>query len=102
MIIPKQHEIHLQDSSPDQLAGIGRTIRDALATLDRANPDAAYNLVFHTAPHQHGGPFHWHIHVWPKLQSVAGFERGTGVMINIVPPEDAADTMRRVAPVAAS
>ena len=102
LIIPKQHEIHLQDSSPDQLAGIGRTIRDALATLDRANPDAAYNLVFHTAPHQHGGPFHWHIHVWPKLQSVAGFERGTGVMINIVPPEDAADTMRRVAPVAAS
>ncbi len=102
LIIPRHHEIHLQDTTPDALASIGRALRDALATLDRANPDAAYNVVFHTAPHQHGGPFHWHIHVWPKLQSVAGFERGTGVMINIVPPEHAADMLRRVAPVAAS
>ena len=59
-------------------------------------PDVSFNLVFHTAPHQHDGPFHWHAHLWPKLTTVAGFERGTGVMINIVPPEQAADELRRV------
>ncbi len=102
LVIPRHHEIHLQDTTPDALTAIGLALRDALATLDRANPDAAYHVVFHTAPHQHGGPFHWHIHVWPKLQSVAGFEQGTGVMINIVPPEHAAEAMRRLAPIAAS
>ena len=52
--------------------------------------DAAYNLVFHTAPHHHDGPFHWHVHIVPRLTSLAGFEQGTGVMINIVAPELAA------------
>ena len=52
--------------------------------------DVAYNLVFHTAPHHHDGPFHWHVHVVPRLTSLAGFEQGTGVLINIVAPELAA------------
>jgi UDPglucose--hexose-1-phosphate uridylyltransferase len=102
LIIPKQHAVHLQDTAADQLAGVGRLLRDAIATLNRAHSDVAYNLVFHTAPHHHGGPYHWHMHLHPKLVTVAGFERGTGVMINIVPPEQAAESLRRVAPINAS
>jgi UDPglucose--hexose-1-phosphate uridylyltransferase len=34
--------------------------------------------------------------VFPKLVTTAGFERGTGVLINIVPPEHAAEKLRRV------
>jgi UDPglucose--hexose-1-phosphate uridylyltransferase len=30
------------------------------------------------------------------LVTQAGFERGTGVMINVVPPEEAAQTLRSV------
>ena len=51
--------------------------------------------MFHTAPHRHEGEYHWHVHVWPKLTSVAGFERGTGVLINITPPEAAAADLTR-------
>ena len=58
--------------------------------------DISYNLVFHTAPFRHDRQFHWHVHIWPKLVSVAGFERGTGVMINITPPEFAASQLRHV------
>jgi UDPglucose--hexose-1-phosphate uridylyltransferase len=36
------------------------------------------------------------VHIWPNLVTQAGFERGTGVMINIVPPESAAATLRSV------
>jgi UDPglucose--hexose-1-phosphate uridylyltransferase len=32
--------------------------------------------------------------VWPKLTTQAGFELGTGVLINIVPPEQAAEELR--------
>jgi UDPglucose--hexose-1-phosphate uridylyltransferase len=52
--------------------------------------DVAYNLVFHTAPHRHAGPYHWHVHLLARLTSVAGFEQGTGVLIDIVSPELAA------------
>ena len=72
-------------------------VRDSLRALRSFHGDVAYNLVFHTAPHHYSGAYHWHIHLFPKLVTTAGFERGTGVMINIVPPEQAAEQLRRVA-----
>jgi UDPglucose--hexose-1-phosphate uridylyltransferase len=95
LIIPRQHEAHLPGTDPGDLAAIGVGIRESLAALRERVGDIAYNLVFHTAPHRHDGLFHWHAHVWPKLVSVAGFERGTGVLINITPPELAAQELRR-------
>ena len=35
---------------------MGRAIRDAVAHLEAALGDVAYNLGFHTAPHEHSGP----------------------------------------------
>ena len=96
LIIPRQHEPHLQDASDESLAATGIAIRDAIGHLNAALGDVAFNLGIHTAPHQHTGQYHWHAHVWPNLVTQAGFERGTGVMINIVPPEQACDTLRSV------
>ncbi len=64
--------------------------------LNAAIGDIAYNIGFHTAPHEHAGQYHWHVHLWPNLVTAAGFERGTGVMINVTPPELAAETLRSV------
>ena len=55
--------------------------------------DVSYNIVIHTLPHHHEDEFHWHVHVLPRVQSVGGFEQGTGVPINIVAPEQAAATL---------
>jgi len=96
LIIPRNHDQHLTDSSDAHVAGVGRAIRDALVHLNGVFADVAFNLVFHTAPHHHNGAFHWHVHLFPKLTTVAGFERGTGVMINIIPPEQATEELRRV------
>ncbi|MFM8389496.1 MAG: galactose-1-phosphate uridylyltransferase [Actinomycetota bacterium] len=90
LIIPESHDAHLTDSSDDVLTAIGIAIRDSIRMLNNTLGDVAYNLVFHTAPSHHAGNFHWHVHLWPKLTTTAGFEKGTGVLINIVPPEDAA------------
>ena len=96
LIMPRSHELHLSDSSDEVLAGVGRAIRDGLAHLVAVLGDIAFNIVFHTAPAHHSGMYHWHIHLWPKLTTTAGFERGTGVMINLVPPEEAAAELRAV------
>ena len=94
LIIPRQHHTHLQHADDDELATVGRALRDVTALLNRALGDVAYNVGFHSAPHAHSGEYHWHIHIWPNLVSQAGFERGTGVLINIVPPEQAAETLQ--------
>ena len=44
-------------------------------------------------PHRHDGTYHWHVHLVPRLTSVAGFEQGTGVAINVLPPESAAQRL---------
>jgi UDPglucose--hexose-1-phosphate uridylyltransferase len=96
LIIPRHHEPHLQDASSESLAAVGIALRDAIGHLNSALGDVAFNIGIHTAPHQHTGQYHWHAHVWPNLVTQAGFERGTGVMINIVPPEHACDALRSV------
>jgi UDPglucose--hexose-1-phosphate uridylyltransferase len=90
LLIPKTHEPHLTRASPKSLVAVGHALRDALDRFQRLVGDIAYNVMFHTAPHHHDGTFHWHVHVVPRLTSVAGFEQGTGVRINIVAPEQAA------------
>jgi UDPglucose--hexose-1-phosphate uridylyltransferase len=94
LVIPRNHGPHLHRASPADLMSVGRAIRNALASLEDHIGDVPYNLVFHSAPFRAPEPFHWHIHIWPKLTTQAGFELGTGVFINIVPPEQAADELR--------
>ena len=53
--MPRRHELHLQHADPASLDAMGRAIRDAVAHLEAAIGDVAYNLGFHTAPHEHSG-----------------------------------------------
>src|SRR5690606_15457078 len=93
LIVPKAHDGHLTHAAPRDLVAVGRALRDALDRFQQVVGDVAYNVVFHTAPHHHDDTYHWHVHVVPRLTSVAGFEQGTGVRINIVSPEQAASQL---------
>jgi UDPglucose--hexose-1-phosphate uridylyltransferase len=90
LALPRTHRTHLADASDAEITAVGLALRTALQRLRAALGEVSYNLVFHTAPHRHGGPYHWHVHVAPRLTSIPGFEQGTGVAINVVPPEQAA------------
>ncbi len=96
LIVPREQHAHLPDASDESLRAVGIALRDAIGHLNKALGDVAFNLGLHTAPHQHGGDYHWHLHIWPRVTTQAGFERGTGVLINIVAPEEAAATLRFV------
>ena len=52
-----------------------------------------FNLWVRTAP-RGCEEFHWHIDLLPRLTIAAGFELGTGVGINVYPPELAAADLR--------
>jgi UDPglucose--hexose-1-phosphate uridylyltransferase len=51
------------------------------------------NLWVRTAPHG-AEQFHWHVDIAPRLTIKAGFELGTGIDINVYPPELAASDLR--------
>jgi UDPglucose--hexose-1-phosphate uridylyltransferase len=94
LVIPREHKPHMHRASPAGLAAVGRALRSALAALRQQIGDTAYNIVFHAAPFRSEAEFHWHAHVIPKVTTQAGFELGTGVPINICPPEVAAHDLR--------
>ncbi len=96
LVTPTSHTSHLHCSQDSDLIEVGIGIRDAIKLLNAKLGDIAYNIVFHSAPFRTTGAFHWHCHIWPKVTTQAGFELGTGVMINIVPPELAAEELRSV------
>lgn len=96
LLMPRRHEAHLQHADDISLDAMGVAIRDAVGQLNSALGDVSFNLGVHSAPHEHAGEYHWHVHLWPNLVTQAGFERGTGVMINVVDPESAAESLRSV------
>lgn len=71
---------------------LGRALR-ALTEIF-GNP-CQLNLWVRTAPRgvEH---FHWHLDLIPRLEPASAFEMATGVDINIVTPETAAETLRGV------
>ena len=98
LVIPRAHGPHLHRSPPADLMAVGRALQDGAGPASASVVgDVAYNLVFHSAPYRAPEPYHWHVHVWPKLTTRAGFELGTGVLINIVTPEQAAEAAAAVA-----
>ncbi len=68
-----------------------RTAMRALAKLFDGPPEL--NLWVRTAP-RGAEQFHWHVDIAPRLTIKAGFELGTGVDINVYPPERAASDLR--------
>lgn len=94
LIVPRAHGPHLYRAEPEDLAAVGRSIHVALSAMRANLGDVAYNIMFHSAPYRVSGDYHWHVHVVPKVTTRGGFELGSGVLINVVPPEQAANELR--------
>jgi UDPglucose--hexose-1-phosphate uridylyltransferase len=74
---------------------VALALRDTVRRLRAFLGDAPYNVVVHTAPRDRA-PFRWYVEVTPRVSVVAGFELGTGVLVNTVPPDAAAAALRDV------
>jgi UDPglucose--hexose-1-phosphate uridylyltransferase len=98
LVVPRAHQARLYSSPTEDLVSVGRALRTCLGQLRDRVGDVAYNIVFHSAPYRVNEPFHWHVHVLPKATTRAGFEMGTGVAINVVAPEYAAEALRATVP----
>jgi UDPglucose--hexose-1-phosphate uridylyltransferase len=72
--------------------------REALARLAGAIGDVPYNVVVVSAPPGTGpDAFHWYVEIQTRVAIPAGFELGTGILVNTTPPEVAALRLRDAA-----
>jgi UDPglucose--hexose-1-phosphate uridylyltransferase len=80
------------------IAAVAVASRDALARVRQTIHDPAYNLVVYTAPPTGCAQPYWFVEIVPRTSVVAGFEQGTGVLVNTVTPEAASEVLRAAQP----
>jgi UDPglucose--hexose-1-phosphate uridylyltransferase len=88
-VVPRREAARFEEDS-----GGGAMLRTALRLLaKRFDGSPELNLWVCTAP-RGAASFHWHIDIRPRLTVRASFELGTGVDIDVYPPERAAADLR--------
>lgn len=95
-IFPKKHISYFEETSKESIDSIADVLRNTLKKMNAAIAPH-YNFFIHTAPIHNKSEYthyHWHIEILPKISKYAGFELGTGVIINSLDPDTAAEIIK--------
>lgn len=86
------------DISATEITDLARVLRSLLAKIyvGLENPDLNFTVRSGPSDYSSARHFHWYVSVIPRLTRVAGFELGSGMFINTVVPEAAAEFLRNV------
>lgn len=97
-IYPKRHMASFGDVKEEELVDLAHVMKTLLSKLYHGLENPDFNYAIRTAPAENKGVkyYHWYISVIPRLTKVAGFELGSGMFINVVLPEAAAEFLRNV------
>lgn len=86
MFFPKAHKTSLDSLGHQEMYDLAHLLKLALVKLKEL--DAPFNLFLHYAPQ--GTNLHLQLTIAPRLATWAGFEYASGIIINPIPPEQAA------------
>ena len=89
-IVPKNHELPFANRWINFNAELAALCRTYIKKLEHLMESPAYNWLLNLMPHDDGHPDHWFIEIFPRLNRMAGYEIGTDIWVNPVPPETAA------------
>ena len=97
-LFPRRHMPSLARIQAEEIHDLARTLQVVLAKLYYGLGNPAYNLVIRTAPtaNRNSSYYHWYLSLIPRVTRVAGFELGSGMYINVMPPEASAEFLRNV------
>jgi len=97
-IYPRKHQSNFEKIKEEEIRYLAEALQNALYKLYKGLKDPAYNFFIHTSPcdGKDYSYYHWHIEIWPKTATWAGFELGTGVEISTIEPEKVAKFLRKI------
>jgi UDPglucose--hexose-1-phosphate uridylyltransferase len=108
MIAPRKVSTGFCQLGEEALEELAGAIEHSLARLARATDKASFNILFKLRPpirdderepnfyHRLDEFYGWRIEIIPRLGLDGGLEVATGVRINSVPPEEAAEFLRNI------
>jgi len=100
-IFPLNHQADFIDCSDDFLDDFSGLLQRTMRRLDTVLEGVQYNYFMHTLPHgdeykKNAKSYHWHLEITPRTSIPTGFELGSGLFVNTISPEEAAQQLRDV------
>ncbi|CAI9832154.1 MAG: galactose-1-phosphate uridylyltransferase [Nitrosopumilus sp.] len=93
-ISPRRHTTSFSKITQKEINDLSLIMRSTLGGLAKTVRGAAYSLAFHLSPEKKNSrQIHWHIEVYPVTKPWSGLERGYGIFVNDVSPEEAAERL---------
>ena len=93
-IAPKKHTTSFSKITQKEINDLSLILRATLGGLSQTIKNVSYNLVFHLSPEKKNSrQIHWHIEIYPITKSWSGLERGYGIFLNDISPEEAAEKL---------
>lgn len=97
-IIQKNHNDSVLTLSKIEIKLFSSIVQDIFSKIHKVLGMPAFNYILYSLPTHlrasYSASSHWHFEILPKLSKLAGFEIGSGVYINSVLPEYAAEVLR--------
>jgi UDPglucose--hexose-1-phosphate uridylyltransferase len=93
LILPRKHQAFFEKTEDEQLTQLADLIKEVFRKYKKLLGKIPFNCFFNLPSTKEG---HWNIQIMPKLTIPAGFEKGTGIYINPVPPETAVMELKKV------
>lgn len=96
-VIPKRHQSQFETSSKTEIDEFADAAMEVLERLEKTIPGLPLNMYIRTLPTtmDECDYYHWYLEIAPRLTLYGGFELGSGVIINIIPPEKAVEYLKK-------
>ncbi|MEK9158245.1 MAG: DUF4921 family protein [Patescibacteria group bacterium] len=99
-IFPKRATPYFEDITEEEIPAFANALSVSLKKLYSALDNIDYMFFIHTAPPKKEGvpineSYSWHLEIMPRSSIIAGQEFGTGVFVNTVDPDEAAELLRK-------
>lgn len=96
-IVPDQHTADISELSRDDLHQLAAIMHKTTNLLVDMLDNPSYNIVINNGPVNIPGrqPYHWYVEIFPRLIVQAGVEVATGMYMNPISPEWAAENLHR-------
>lgn len=97
-ILPKKHLPHFEKISDAEQSALAEALHQAIKKLNKALNFPPFNYWIHTTPHhseEASEYYHWHVEIAPRVSKFGGYEMGSGVVIDVVSPEVAAEFLKK-------
>ncbi len=92
-IIPKRQSARFEEMTADEIKHLSFVLKVTLGQLYTKLSDPPLNFYIHNMPlgresktyNEHA--YRWHLTIFPRITTWAGFEYATGIPVNPIPPE---------------